>query len=76
MKKILFMLLVSIPLCLGSCEKTNGVASPENEKDTIQTDTLKAYLQRLDSVNNSGELRHLNVYKLGKLSTHRNRPAV
>jgi hypothetical protein len=42
--------------------------SVESEKDSIQTDTLDAYMQKLDSLNNSGELRHVNVYKLGNMA--------
>jgi hypothetical protein len=43
--------------------------SVESEKDSIQTDTLDAYMQKLDSLNNSGELRHVNVYKLGNIKS-------
>lgn len=69
MKKILFILWIVLPLCFNSCGNSVTPASTEEVKDSIQTDTLKAYLQRLDSINNSGELRHLNVFKLGKLKS-------
>ncbi len=71
-KKLIIELLVILPLCICSCGNPNITAPTSNEEvvDSIQNDSLASYLLRLDSINSySGELKHLNVYKLGKLKS-------
>ena len=57
-------------MLIASCGNSATQAlETESEKDSVQTDTLAVYMHKLDSINNSGELRHLNVYKLGKMKS-------
>ena len=73
MKKIFFLLWgVMLPLFIDSCGNSNVDDSSKNEetRDSIQNDSLATYMQKLDSINSySGELRHLNIYKLGKMKS-------
>lgn len=72
MKKLFFLLWVMLPLFIGSCGNSKVDDTPTNEeaRDSVQNDSLTTYMQRLDSINSySGELRHLNVYKLGKMKS-------
>ena len=71
MKKSIILLAI-LPLFIGSCGNSKVADSPANEEttDSIQNDSLATYMRRLDSINSySGELRHLNVYKLGKMKS-------
>jgi len=69
MKKIFFLLCVALPFCFISCGNSVSSSAKSGGGDSVFSDTLQAYLHRLDSLRSSGELRHLNVYKLGKLKS-------
>lgn len=72
MKKLFFLSWVMLPLFIGSCGNSQVNDSPKNEEasDSIQKDSLATYMQKLDSINSySGELIHLNIYKLGKMKS-------
>ncbi len=60
---------MSIFICSCGSKSTTNLDVTETRNDTILTDTLAAYIQKLDSLNNSGELLHLNIYKLGKIKS-------
>lgn len=69
MKKSILFFAAFIAICCSSC---GGFSSGKNNganKDSVETDTLAVYLHKLDSINNSGELRHLTVYELGKMKS-------
>ena len=65
MKKMLVVLIGFITM-LESC---GGDASSKETKESNEVDSLVVYLHRLDSLQNSGQLFHVDVYNLGKLST-------
>lgn len=69
MKKLLIFSVIAITLFICSCNNSLSINQVENRNDSIQTDTLGIYLQRMDSINNSGRLRHVDVYKLGKMKS-------
>ena len=70
MKNLLYLCSLILAICFFSCQKTANSIDAEINNDSISpVDSLSLYLQRIDSINNSGELRHLHVYELGKLKS-------
>lgn len=68
MKKILGIITMGIFMC--SCGGPADNKSVEVVKtDSVQIDSLAFYMQKLDSLNNSGKLTHLDLYKLGKMKS-------
>lgn len=66
MKKLLIALIGFVPMMI-SCG--GGGDSSKNSKDSTQVDSLIAYFHKLDSLQNSGQLFHIDVYDLGKLKS-------
>ncbi|MBQ6378517.1 MAG: hypothetical protein IJJ56_06950 [Prevotella sp.] len=69
MKKNIFLFVAITIICYSCGNSSVSTAAMSEVADSAQTDTLAMYMQKLDSINNSGKLRHLNIYKLGKMKS-------
>lgn len=73
--KPLFFFSVLLLLAIVSCTNTNSTDQPitntipEEQKEEVKIDSLALALHELDSIMNSGQLVHLDVYELGKLKS-------
>jgi hypothetical protein len=74
--KLLLVCSVSLLFGLFSCTTTVNKNQPTNETTTeepvvteTQIDSIALALHELDSIMNSGQLVHLDVYELGKLKS-------
>lgn len=72
MKKLLYLFLFVFPLAIVGCgggKSASGSNSPDDESIVLQheADSLASLIQTLDSINNSGELVHSDIYQVGKI---------
>lgn len=71
MKKLLFICLMSFSLAFFSCNEKFSSQEDVATQDSIaaqqENDSIAALIHKLDSINNSGSLIHMDIYKIGKL---------
>lgn len=71
MKKLIYFLLISIPILCFSCGGTQANNHSIETNDIVpteeQVDSLATLLQALDSLTNSGDLVHFDIYQIGKI---------
>lgn len=69
MKKVFLFVVFTLTLCFMACGNHSEKAAEKAAPDSTKIDTLALVMQRLDSINNSGLLRHMDVYEIGKIKT-------
>ena len=71
MKKgfLLSLAVYAITTFLISCNQTGNMVTEVNHNETTPTDSIAQQLQLLDSLNNSGNLIHLDIYNIGKIKS-------
>lgn len=72
MKKLLYLFLFILPLSIVGCGGgTNSGDGDSINNDSIaaihEADSLATLIQTLDSINNSGQLVHYDIYQIGKM---------
>lgn len=71
MKKLIYFLLISIPVLCFSCGGNNSEKTTNETEDSVKTkekvDSLATLLHALDSLTNSGDLVHFDIYQIGKI---------
>ena len=66
MKRIFVVLALIIPMMISCGGNTE---SSKKSKDSIVVDSLLAYMKKIDSLRNNGQLFHVDIYELGKLGS-------
>lgn len=66
---VLYLSMAAMAVCLFSCNTTPKSTSDAATISEQQIDTLAQKLHKLDSVLNSGQLIHMDIYKLGRLKS-------
>lgn len=72
MKKLLYLFLLLLPISLVGCGGDNSMVENDSPKsDSIASqhdaDSLATLIQILDSISDSGELVHYDIYQVGKI---------
>ena len=67
LSSFLFLFILSITII--GCNQVNNVPVIANEVEVPKVDSLAIQLHKLDSIYNSGNLVHIDIYKLGKLKS-------
>lgn len=72
MKKLLYLFLFIFPLSIVGCGgRTNSGDGVSINNDSIaaihEADSLATLIQTLDSISNSGQLVHYDIYQIGKM---------
>ncbi|MCM1067272.1 MAG: hypothetical protein NC418_06845 [Muribaculaceae bacterium] len=72
MKKLMYLILFLLPTSFVGCGGSNSTIEDDSLKnDSIATqqeaDSLASLIHTLDSISNSGELVHYDIYQVGKI---------
>lgn len=68
MKKILILASVVAALALTSCHQSNEI-NVESIDSASLVDSLEVTLHQIDSLLNSGQMAHVDIYQIGKLKS-------